>query len=165
MAAGPIGWCSAVPVTTGKVFPNIHVGAGSGGKHEEGLGVMASLDGDAHWDLRVNMPLGTLPSGTCKFRGFLLANATSGSAKINVKWASVAAGEDPSSATLNAEGVATITWAAGNNDDCIEFKVTLDADTPVAGEVLVIRLTFETASWTLQQVLTLANAGSGVIWE
>ena len=35
-----------------------------------------------------------------------------------------------------------------------ELKITLDADTPVAGEVIVLDLVFETASWTLAQVST-----------
>lgn len=154
MAGGPIFPNSAFPVTAGKVFPNIHVGAGANSKHDEGLGVMASLDGDAIWRLRFQMPPTSLPSGTCKLRLLALANATSGAAKVNAKWASVAAGEDPSSATLIAEGVATLTWAAGNNDDYLELKITLDADTPVAGEVIVLDLVFETSSWTLAQVST-----------
>lgn len=154
MAGGPIFPHSAVPVTTSRVFPNIHVGAGANSKHDEGLGVEASLGADAIWRLRFMMPPGSLPSGTCQLHLFALANATSGSAKVNPKWASVAAAEDPSSATLNAEGTSTLTWAAGDADDYKELTITLDADTPVAGEMLVMDLTFETTSWTLAQVST-----------
>lgn len=104
----------------------------------------------------------TLPTGTGKLRILALANATSGNAKPNVKWASVAPEEDPSSATLNAEGVGTLTWGAGDNDQYKELKVTLDADTLVASEMVVMDLVFETASWTLAQVSTWIVS---VIWE
>ena len=162
MAGGPIVPSSAFPVTAGNVFPNFHTGAGANSKHDEGLGVAASIAADSIWRLRFPLPIGTLPTGTCKLRLWAQANATSGSAKVNAKWASVAAGEDPSSAALNAEGTSTLTWAAGNADDYLELKVTLDADTPVAGERIVMDLTFETASWTLAQVSTWT---SEVIWE
>jgi hypothetical protein len=161
MAGGPILPQSAYPVTSGRVFPNIHVGAGANSKHDEGLGVEASVGADSIWRLRFQMPP-TLPTGTGKLRLLMLANATSGVARINPKWASVAAGEDPSSATLNAETVQAVTWAAGDNDDYKELKVTLDADTLVGGEVVVMDLTFETASWTLAQVLTVIPS---IIWE
>jgi hypothetical protein len=161
MAGGPIFPFSAVPVTTDRVFPNIHIGAGANSKHESGLGVQASVGADSTWRLRFAFPE-TLPTGTCKLRLFALANATSGSAKVNPKWASVAAEEDPSGATLNAEGTATLTWAAGDNDQYKELEVTLDADTPVAGEICVLDLVFETSSWTLAQVSTwLAR----IVWE
>jgi hypothetical protein len=143
------------------VFPNIHVGAGANSKHEEGLGVEASLGADSIWRLRFLMPP-TLPSGTGKLRLLALANATSGAAKVNPKWASVAVEEDPSSATLQAETVQTLTWGAGDNDQYKELKVTLDADTLVAGEVVVMDLTFETSSWTLAQVSTWI---ASIWWE
>jgi hypothetical protein len=162
MAGGPLFPSSAVPVTADRVFPNIHVGAGSGSKHEEGLGVQASLGADAIWRLRFYMPPTSLPSGTCKLRLMALANATTGVAKVNPKWASVAVEEDASSATLQAETVQTVTWAAGDNDQYKELKVTLDADTPVAGEVIAMDLTFETSSWTLAQISTWI---ASVIWE
>jgi hypothetical protein len=161
MAGGPVFPHSAFPVTAGRVFPAFHTGAGANSKHDEGLGVEASLGADATWRLRFAMPP-TLPSGTGKLRLLALANATSGAAKVNPKWASVAAEEDPSSATLNAEGTQTVTWAAGDNDQYKELKVTLDADTLVAGEVVVLDLVFETASWTLAQVSTWQPS---VIWE
>lgn len=154
MAGGPIFPHSAVPVTPGNVFPNVHVGAGANSKHDEGLGVAASIGADSIWRLRFQMPPGSLPSGTCQLRLLALANATTGNARVNPKWASVAAEEDPSGATLNVEGVATLAWGAGDADQYKEQTFTLDADTPVAGEVIVMDLTFETASWTLAQVST-----------
>jgi hypothetical protein len=154
MAGGPIFPNSAIPVTANRVFPSVHVGAGATSKHDEGLGVEASLGADAIWRLRFQMPPDSLPSGTCQLRLLALANATTGNAKVNPKWASVAPEESPSGATLNAETVQTLTWGAGDNDQYKELTVTLDADTPVAGEVIAMDLTFETSSWTLAAVST-----------
>lgn len=154
MAGGPIFPNSSYPVTAGRAFPNFHVGAGASSKHDQGLGVEASVGADTTWRLRFQLPPTALPSGTCQLRLLALANATSGNAKVNPKWASVAAAEDPSSATLNAEGTQTLSWAAGGADKYTELTVTLDADTPVAGETIVMDLVFETASWTLAAVST-----------
>ena len=163
MAGGPIFPNSQYPATaSGLVFPNFHVGAGANSKHDEGLGVAASIGADATWRLRFHMPPTDLPSGTGKLRLLALANATTGNAKVNPKWASVAVEEDPSSATLQAETTQTVSWAAGNNDQYKELKVTLDADTLVAGEVVAMDLVFETSSWTLAQVSTWIPT---IIWE
>ena len=162
MAGGPILPHSAYPATSGRVFPNFHVGAGANSKHDEGLGVEASVGADSTWRLRFMMPPTSLPSGTGKLRLLALANATSGNAKVNPKWASVAVEEDPSSATLNAETVQTLTWGASDNDQYKELKITLDADTLVAGEIVVMDLVFETSSWTLAQVSTWI---ASIIWE
>lgn len=161
MAGGPIFPSSAYPVTADRVFPNFHVGAGANSKHEEGLGVEASVGADSIWRLRFQMPP-TLPTGTAKLRQLVLANAATGVSKSNVKWASVAVEEDASSATLNAEGTDTITWSTGDEDVYKELKTTLDADTVVAGEIIVMDLTFETTGWTLAQVSTWIPT---VIWE
>ena len=161
MSGGPIFPNSAYPVTAGNVFPNFHVGAGANSKHDEGMGVAASIAADSTWRLRFQMPP-TLPTGTGKLRLLALANATSGAAKVNPKWVSVAVEENPSSATPVAETVQTVTWAAGDNDQYKELKVTLDADTLVAGEIVVMDLVFETASWTLASVSTWV---ASIIWE
>ena len=161
MAGGPIFPHSAYPVTAGNVFPNFHVGAGANSKHDEGLGVAASIAADSTWRLRFRMPP-TLPTGTCKLDLWALANATAGNAKVNPKWASVAVEESPSGATLNAETVQTLTWAAGDNDQYKQLKITLDADTVVGGETIAMDLVFETSSWTLAQVSTWQAC---VIWE
>lgn len=153
MSGGPIFPNSVYPVTAGRVFPNFHVGAGANSKHDEGMGVEASVGADSTWRLRFQMPP-TLPTGTGKLRLLALANATSGNAMVNPKWASVAVEESPSGATPVAETVQTVTWGAGDNDQYKELKVTLDADTLVAGEVVVMDLVFETASWTLAAVST-----------
>jgi hypothetical protein len=161
VAGGPIFPHSAYPATPGRVFPNFHVGAGANSKRDEGLGVEASLGADATWELRFQMPP-VLPTGTCKLRLLALANATSNSAKVNPKWVSVAIEESPSGATPVAEGTQTLTWASGDNDQYKELKVTLDADTPVANEEIVMNLVFETSSWTLAVVSTWI---ASVIWE
>ncbi|MCH9010865.1 MAG: hypothetical protein IIC21_09590 [Chloroflexi bacterium] len=161
MAGGPIFPHSAFPVTAGRVFPNFHVGAGANSKQDEGLGVEASVGADSTWRLRFQMPP-TLPTGTGKLRLLALANATSGVAKVNPKWVSVAVEEDPSGATLNAEGTSTVTWSTGDNDQYKELKVTLDADSLVASEEVVMDLVFETTSWTLAQVSTWIVS---IIWE
>lgn len=153
MPGGPIFPSSTFPATAGNVFPNFHVGAGANSKQDEGLGVAASIAGDSIWRLRFQMPP-QLPTGTFQLRCLALANATSGSAKVNPKWVSVAAEEDPSSATLVAETTQTLTWGAGDADQYKELTVTLDADTPVVGEVVVMDLVFETSGWTLAQVST-----------
>ena len=161
MAGGPIFPHSAFPVTAGRVFPNFHVGAGANSKQDEGLGVEASVGADSTWRLRFQMPP-TLPTGTGKLRLLALANATSGVAKVNPKWVSVAVEEDPSGATLNAEGTSTVTWSTGDNDQYKELKVTLDADSLVASEEVVMDLVFETTSWTLAQVSTWI---ASIVWE
>lgn len=161
MPGGPYFPRSVYPVTSGRVFASIHTGTGANSKHEEGLGVEASLGADAIWRLRFQMPP-QLPSGIGKLRVRMLANASAGNAKLNPKWASVAVGEDPSSAVLNAEGTQTVTWAAGDADKYKELLVVLDADVLVAGEEVVLDLVCETTGWTLAAVLTLIPS---IIWE
>ncbi len=163
MAGGPIFPHSAYPVTAGLVFPNFHVGAGANSKHDEGLGLANATDVDenAIWRLRFQMPP-TLPTGTGKLRILALAAATSGVVKPHAKWVSVAVEEDPSAASLNDETVGTITWGAGDDDQYKELKVTLDADTLVASEEVVMDLVFEDASMTLAVVSTYIVS---IIWE
>ena len=160
MAGGPIFPHSAYPATAGRVFPNFHVGAGANSKHDEGMGVEASLGADAIWRLRFALPA-VLPTGSAKLRLLALANATIGSAKLTVKSAVVAAGSDPSSAALTSETQSTLTWAAGGADKYTELKVTL-TPTMVAQSELVMDLTFNTASWTLAAVSTWI---ASLIWE
>jgi hypothetical protein len=157
MAGGPfLPSEPPIPLTAPRVFPNIHICAGSNHKHHSGIAWQASVGADATWRMAFRMPT-TLPSGTAKFSGLCLANATTGDAKLNIKWASAAKTEDPSSLTLNAEGVSTLTWASGDNDKYKELLVTLDADTVVADEIIVLDIVGETSGWTLAQVMTMCN--------
>lgn len=162
MAGGPLFPFSAVPRTSGKVFPTIQVGD-TNGRMDAGMGVIASLDADATWDLRFQMPP-SLPTGTLKLVLIAIADATSGNAKVNPKWAAISrAGGNPDTVSLTAETVSTITWAAGDDDDYKETEITLDAATaPTADQVLVMDLVFETASWTLAAVSTWI---AFLVWE
>lgn len=161
MAGGPL-FTSSIYLggASGRLFPNYHQGA-TNSRSDEGVGVEASLGADSTAELRFQLPP-ALPSGTGKLRLIALANATTGSAKLNPQWASVAMEESPDTVTLNAEGTQTLTWGAGDNDQYKELKVNLDADTLVAGEVVVMNLIFETTSWTLAQVSTWQPS---IIWE
>lgn len=165
MAGGPITPISVFPVTTSRVFPNFHVGAGSGSKRDNGLGVEASVGADSTWELRFKIPE-VLPTGTAKLILWALANATSGVAKVDPQYAMVATEEDPSSAILVPLGTQTLTWGSGDADQYKELNITLesvtDAAAPVAGEMLVMDLVFETASWTLAAVSTWY---AWIIWE
>lgn len=159
MAGGPIFPFSAYP-TTADAFPYIYVGGGANSKHEEGLGVSASLGADTVWRLRFAVPP-TVPTGTLKLRLLALANATSGNAKVTVKDGNVAAGASPSGATLTSETQTTLTWGAGDNDKYKEAKVTLTTS-PSGNDIIVVDLTFNTTSWTLAQI---SSWQACLIWE
>ena len=135
---------SAIPMSS-DVFRSVFVGKGGNSDEEEGLGVAASLALDAIWRLRFRIPP-ILPSGVAKLDLWALADAVTGAVDVNPKHASVAAGEDPSSATLNAEGTTTVTWAAAEDDVYKKTKIILNADTLVADEMVVMDLTFEAAT-------------------
>ena len=60
--------------------------------------------------------------------------------------------EVPASASLNAEGVMTVTFAT-TAYRLTEVTVTMDADTFVANELIMVDLVGETASWTLASPL------------
>jgi hypothetical protein len=151
MAGGPLFPFSAYP-SSGAAFPWWYVGAGSTGpKQIDSLGVGASLAADAVWTLVFWLPA-AIPSGTAKLRLRAMASATSGNAKVNPSWGIISVGDDASSATLSAEGTATLTWGAGDTDDVKEIDITLDAstiDSSSVGKWIGMRITFETASWTL----------------
>jgi hypothetical protein len=167
MAGGPVSPISAYPATAGKVFPSVHSGAGgNAASHEEGMGVMASLDGNAVWELRFPMPP-SIPSGTLKLRLLALANATSGAAKVTVSdgvatpATSPSSSGNPSGVSLTSETQTTVTWSTSENDRYKEAKVTLTAS-PSGNDVLVVALTFNTSGWTLAQVSTWIAT---IIWE
>jgi hypothetical protein len=163
MASGFLYPWGIYPVTSGKVW-----GAGlfgSGPHTVMPISVMASLNGDATVKCRWDFPK-TLPTGQLKLSVLALAAVTGAhSAKINPKWASVAVNEteSPDGFTMNAEGTTTITW--GGSGGANEFKetiITLDADTPVAGEVLCMEAVFETSSWTVD---VISGYNLRIFWE
>ena len=155
---GPVSPISAVPDTSGDVYPNVHADSS---KYREGLGVAASIASDRIWHLEFETPP-VLPSGTCKLVLIAMADAATGAAKVNPKWVSVADGESAFAATRVAEGTTTLTWTSGENHKDKRVKITLDADTVVAGETIVMDLVFETSAWTLAVVSTWKAV---VIWE
>lgn len=160
MAGGAVGPVGVAFDTSGRIYPGAHSGAG-GRLIQAEVKVESSLGANATAYF-VFGPFPSLPSGTLKLLLTAIANATSGVAKVNPKWASVAASENYDTITLNAEGTTTVTWAAGDNDKLIETKINLDADTLVAGEYLYLTLVFETASWTVAQVSSWLVQ---LIWE
>ena len=144
---------SAMPLTAGKVFPYVYAGA----RYHEGLGVMASLDGDATWNLVFPLPPSD-PSDTLKLVIASMANAgATQSAYLRVLWAAVANAEEPDDIALNDEhsgGDLEIEHTAAGADDLVVTKVTLDADTITYGtdQLLVMNIDLKTASWDLAVV-------------
>ena len=173
MAGGPFLPSSAFPVgTSGEIFPNVHSGDGAGAAvEEEGLGVANATDltADRVWSLRFQMPT-TLPTGTATFRLFVLADIQAGDLSVDPTWASVAMDEDPSAATLTAEGPdpdsrtggdgsnadnSTFGWATADDDVYIEARGTLNADTVVGGEVIVMNLRIDDGDTDVAAVVTM----------
>ena len=148
MAYGPVAPISAVPETAGNCFDYIYNGVSTTGpQFENMLGVVASIAADTTWGLIFPLPE-TNPGGTCTLRLWLRANATSGNAKVNPKWAISVSGDNPAAETLSAEGVSTITPTVAHGYKIT--NITLDATTVSYGSTrLVMKLVFETASWTL----------------
>lgn len=149
MASGAIYADSVYPATvTGEVFGDLYTAKGANSPNRLGWGIEASLGADATLECEFQIAT-TLPSGTLKIIFDARADAETGVAKLDVQWRSVAPEEDPSDTALNAEGTQTVTWATADDDVKKELKVTLDADTVVGGETIVLNVVFETTSWTL----------------
>lgn len=153
MAGGPILPYSRFPVTAGNCFPNVYVGGGANSKHEEGLGVIASVPADSTWRCRYRV-LSPLPTGVAKIELWALANAATGIAKVTIKDADVAPAASPSAATLTSETQASMDWSTGAGVD--QYKVAAVTLTPtlVAGDILVADIVFNTTGWTLAVVST-----------
>src|ERR1041384_2053129 len=150
MSGGPFGPAfPPVPLNAGKVFPSLYVCAGANFKHIYGLGVMASVNADSIWRMAFLMPQ-ALPTGTCRLQLWSIANAVTGAAKVNPKWAMAASAVNPSGIALSAEGTQTITWTAA--DTLVMTSIILDATTPLPARFLIMDLTFETIGWTLAAV-------------
>lgn len=173
MAGGPFLPSSAVPVgSSGEVFPNIHSGdGGNAAAVEEGLGVANATDltADRGWSLRFEMPT-VLPTGVATLRLRALADIQAGDLSVDPEWASVAMDEDPSAVALNAEGPdpdsrtggngsdgdnSTFGWDTGDDDVYLEARWELDADTVVAGEIIVMHLRIDDGDTDVAAVVTL----------
>ena len=176
MAGGPFYPRSAVPVgTSGEVFSTVFSGDGGGSPNsaqtEDGLTVANATDltADRGFSLRFDMPT-TLPTGTATFRLFALADIEAGDLSVDPTWLSVGMDEDPSAVTLVAEGPdpdsrtggdgsntdnSTFGWASADDDKYIEARWTLNADTVVAGEVIVMHLRIDDGDTDVAATTTL----------
>ncbi len=160
--AGLITPTSAYPVSDGNTFPYIYIGKGANSKHEQTLGVVASLGANSIWRLRFLTPP-VIPSETMKLRLLALADATTGNAQVNPAWEAVSPEEDPSAVTLTAEGTTQLSWGASDDDQYKELKITLDAATaPTSNQVIVMDITFVTSGWTLAET---SGWIPSIIWE
>lgn len=153
MAGGPILPSSIyLGGASGLLYPNFYIPATNTNAAGaiEGIGVIASLTGDAPAILQYNMPE-VIPAGTFKLRCLAWANATSGVAKLTVSDKNVAAGANIGAATLNAETQLSQTWATA--DIIVENLITLTT-APNANDIVVVKAVFNTASWTLAAAST-----------
>ena len=153
MAGGPILPSSMyLGGASGLLFPNFYIpntntnAAGA----IEGIGVIASLTGDATAVLQFNLPK-TIPTGTATLRILAWANATSGVAKLTVSDGQTAVGSNIGAATLSAETQVSQTWASA--DVIVENLVTLTT-APTSEDILTVKAVFNTTSWTLAAVST-----------
>ena len=150
---------------SGRVFPSTHAVTTNNHQHE-GIGVEASLGADVDIQLEFVMPA-ALPTGTAKLVVEGMANATSGIATLDPRWKIWAPEEDrdvAKSTYPTAEGESTVTWASGDDHVVKQNKITLDAETIVAGETIHMYLQLIQASskWTLAAVSTWKFY---IIWE
>ena len=130
----------------------------------EGIGVVASLGADASAVLQFNIPE-VIPAGTLKCRVLAWANATSGTAKLDIIDGRTPAGSNIANATFTTEaGSPTIshTWATA---DVITVPtgapVTLTQQ-PTANDIYTVVATFRTASWSLAQTSVWQFS---LVWE
>lgn len=119
----------------------------------EGIGVVASLAADAPAVLQFNMPE-LIPAGTLKLRCLAMANATAGTAKLDIADGATSAGSNIGATTLTTEaGSPTISQTWTTADVLVENKVTLTT-APTFNQILTVLATFRTASWTLAAAST-----------
>lgn len=148
MAGGPILPSSIyLGGASGNLSATVYVPATNtnGAGAIEGIGVVASLASDAAAILQFNLPE-SIPTGTAKLRCLAWANATSGTAKLTISDGQTAASSNIGGTTLSAETQVSQTWATA--DIIVENKVTLTTS-PTANDILTVKATFNTTSWTL----------------
>lgn len=163
MSGGPLYPRSSVPITDDVVFGGTHVCKGANGHQIQGMSLKAAtLGADGVWDKDFELPPTALPTGTAYVRYHGLADATSGVVRVHCRWGLVAAGADPSSATLTSEGVQSVTWGAGDDDVYKELKVALDHTALTANSMVVMQTTFENTATTLTVISTWL---ASIIWE
>jgi hypothetical protein len=151
VAYGPIPPSSvSIAGTAGRAFGGVYAAAASTGvQYQSGILIKASIASDTTAQLLWEMPWGALPTGTPTLILWARANATANSAKVNPKIVMAGSGDNPAALAHTAEGVQTLTWAAGDADEFKKLELTLDAVTIEHSKWLSMLLVFETASWTL----------------
>ena len=152
----PIRPYSAVPITAGMVYGCIIDG-------DEMLCVAdaTTITADAIWRLGFELPPVLDTGCTYKLQLDMKANAATGVMRINPKWNTWAPGVTRTSLTLNAETVTpdsvtgaaaagdTVTLGAGDANQLIRIKWTLNASTVTAAQRMAMDLTFENTATTL----------------
>jgi len=151
MAGGPVWPYSDDPGTSGCIYPGVYVGSAS--RNEWGMLVKASLAADAVRTQRYMLPP-TLPSGTMTLNVVARANAVTGCAVVSPSWGMCALTEDSELTSLTCEGDTAVVWSAGGSDVYNHTQITMDADTPVASEIVVMRFGYlgSSGSWPLAAV-------------
>ena len=165
MAGGPLILPNIDYGTTGHIAPGVFV-SNSNSMRIPAHRLAADLDtlADATLTMMGPAPV-TLPTGTAKLVLNAYAEATSTqSVRVNPKWKSFAATEsiDLAVGSLNAEGVTDIEWTSAEAGDLLQTKITLDADTWVAGETILLQIVFES---TLSDLDVASYWQAHIIWE
>jgi hypothetical protein len=165
MAAGPILPSSIyLGGASGNLSPTFYTsGAGTTTANStiEGIGVVASLGADSAAILQFNMPE-VIPSGTIKLRILAWANATTGTAKLDIIDGATSVGSNIANATFTTEsGSPTVSQAWSSADVIVENKVNLTTS-PTANQILTVKANFKTASWTLAQASVWQFS---IVWE
>lgn len=140
----------------GNVFPYTYLGATTTTASAVGSpswGVAASLPADTLLRYRFVMPP-TLPAtGTLNLCSICQANATTGNVKYTITDAAIATNNtgSPGGTPTNSETQTSITWSAVDNyvTTCTPLTATPATNGMIAGAI-----TFNTASWTLAQILS-----------
>lgn len=146
--SGPFGPAfPPIPVDGGRVFSYFYPGAFS----MWGLGVTASLPGNATWRMGFTLPSGGVPASLSPMlQLWYRSPGTAGSATVNPKWGMAAAGIDPSAVVLSSEGNFGVTWVSSDANKLRKLSIPLDATTITSG-MLLLDLLFVSAGWTLAQ--------------
>lgn len=162
MAGGPLYPSSLKIEDSADIFGDTFIGDGANDQETEVIAVIALLGSDVKIFSEWDMPP-TLPTGQAKLVMVALAHAVLNAAKHNPAWNMVDDEEDPSEATLNAEGVETTTWAGGDDGVYKITKTNLDVQAVVASKILVMQITFPTSGWT--QDVNVGWKRPFIIWE
>lgn len=160
MAGGPFFPVSIAYPSTGNAFPGI-ISGGTNARQWHCTVLSSSIAADVTVELEWAMP-NNLPSGTAKLQIETRSNATSGSCNLTPSWVSIAEGENFDTISLNSEGSTNISHGAGDNDDRKIAKVTLDADTVVAGETIRMHIVWATSGFTYTNI---TGWQFSIIWE